>query len=318
MRVLVTGATGVLGRAALPRLAEAGHEVFGVARTPEKLELVNGLGARPVRGDVLDGPGMLLLAAEHRPEAIVNLATAIPLKLTIQPKDWEMNDRIRIEGTRHLLAAARQAGVTLFLQESVGYICRSRGDDWIDEDAPLNPHPFLRATQEMEAQVRASPIPTTLLRLGALVARDSWHTQQSVAALRRGLLPIIGDGSAYLSLIHVEDVAQAIVLALAAPDTAAGKTYNVVDDAPARMRDVWPYAAQQLQAPPPRHVPPLVAKMVGGALTLEILAPSYRMSNARIRQDLGFAPHYPSYRETWAWIADAVKGRDFTPSPELH
>src|SRR5579859_2872844 len=122
MRVIVTGATGVLGRAALPQLCEAGHEVFGVARTTAKLEVVASLGARPLLGDVLDGPGMLLLAAEHRPDAIVNLATAIPLKLIIQLKDWEMNDRIRVEGTRHLLNAARQAGVKLFVQESVGYI----------------------------------------------------------------------------------------------------------------------------------------------------------------------------------------------------
>jgi nucleoside-diphosphate-sugar epimerase len=317
MRVLVAGATGVLGRALVPQLRDAGHEVLGMARTPEKLVLVDRLGATAIRGDVLDGPAMLQLVTERRPDAIVNLATAIPLKLRIQTKDWEQNDRVRVEGTRNLLAATRRTGLTLFVQESAGYVCRSRDDDWIDEDSPLSEHPFLRATQEMEAMVKAPDVPATLLRLGALAAADSWHIQQSVVALRRGLLPIIGDGSAYLSLIHVEDAAQAFVKALAMPQRAAGRVYNVVDDMPARMREVWPYVAKRLEAPPPRHVPPLVARMAVGALTLEILTPSYRMSNTRIREELGFTPRYRTYRDTWDQITEALRGRPITASPDL-
>lgn len=316
MRVFVAGATGLLGRALLPQLTAAGHSVLGLARTPEKLVLVDSLGAQAVRGDVLDGAAMSDLFRQHWPDAVVNLATAIPLKLRINPKDWELNDRIRTEGTCNLLAAARAVDATLFVQESVGYICETQGDQWIDEEAPRSSHPFLRSTVEMEDRVRATPN-GVLLRYGAVTAADSWHIQQSVTALRRGVMPIVGDGAPFISMIHVEDAAQAVVRVLANPAAAAGQTLNVVDNEPTRMREVWPYVAKQLHAPPPKHVPVFMAKMAVGALTLEILTASYRMTNHKIRELLQFSPCYPTYRETWQQIAQAVAGREFTPSEDL-
>src|SRR5579871_4763738 len=308
MRVFVAGATGVLGRALLPPLKAAGHAVVGLARTPEKLLLANRLGAEAVRGDVLDTEAMRRLVREAQPDAIVNLVTAIPLKLRINPKDWELNDRVRVEGTTNLLAAAQEVGVRLFVQESAGYVCQSQGVGWMDEDAPRTPHPFLRDTLRMEDLVQASPLPTVLFRMAALMTADSWHAQQSVAALRRGMLPIIGEGEAYLSLIHAEDAAAAILAMLSAPDAAAGQIFNVVDNEPAPMRDVFPYAAQQLKAPAPKHIPPFMAKIAVGSVTMEVLAASYRMSNRKITQKLGFAPRYPTYRETWAQIAQEIGG----------
>ena len=233
MKVFVAGATGVLGRAAVPQLLAAGHDVFGLARTPEKLLRVKMAGAEPMRGDALDADAMRRIVTEIQPDAIVNFATAIPLKLRVNPRDWELNDRIRREGTANLLAAAQAVNLQLFVQESAAYVCRSQGDGWITEESPLTDHPFLRATIEMETAVRAASVPSVLLRFSALMAADSWHAQQSVTALRRGLLPIIGDGGAYVSLIHAQDAAQALVLALAQPQLAAGQIFNVTDDSPA-------------------------------------------------------------------------------------
>src|SRR5690349_20522426 len=105
MHVLVIGASGVIGRAVIPQLIAAGHRVTGLARTPEKLLLVEGLGAASVRGDILDLGGLRQLLFDHRPEVVVNLATAIPLRLKIDPDDWQANDRIRMTGTANLLRA---------------------------------------------------------------------------------------------------------------------------------------------------------------------------------------------------------------------
>ena len=317
MRVFVAGATGVLGKATVPRLLEAGHEVFGLARTPEKLLRVKMMNAEPMRGDVLDADAMRRLIAEIQPDAIVNLATAIPLKLRVNPKDWELNDRIRREGTENLLLAARGVDLKLFVQESVCYVCRAQGGAWITEESALTDHPFLRATIAMEDSVRATPVPATLLRFAALMSADSWHTQQSITALRRGLLPIIGDGENFVSLIHAQDAAQAIVLALSQPRKAAGQTFNVSDDAPAPMREILPVAAQLLNAQKPRSAPLLIAKMIAGAITVEVFTASYRLSNAKIKETLGFIPEYPTYRETWTEIAREIGGRDFTPSEDL-
>lgn len=302
MRVFVIGATGVLGRALLPPLVAAGHEVVGLAHSAEKLPRVENLGARPVCGDILDSEGMRRLVREIQPEGIVNLATAIPLKLRVDPKDWALNERIRLEGTANLLAAAQESEIRLFVQESAGYIYEPGGDAWLTEETPPSSHPFRRHIAQMEAMIRDSGIPATLLRFGALNAADAWHTQQAISECKRGMLPIIGDGSAFMSQIHAEDAAQAICRALADPQATAGQTFNVVDNEPARMREVFPYIAQMLSAPPPRHVPPLLAKMLAGALTIEVFTASYRISSAKIRQALGFAPRFPTYRESWAAI----------------
>jgi nucleoside-diphosphate-sugar epimerase len=317
MRVFVVGATGVLGRALLPQLMAAGHTAIGLARSPEKAVAVEKQGGQAVRGDVLDAGALRRLLRETQPDAIVNLATATPLKLRINPKDWEMNDRVRVEGTTNLLAAAQEARIQIFVQESVGYVCQSRGTEWIGEDAPRSRHPFLRATLQMEDIARAGSVPTTLLRFAALVTADAWHTQQSIAALRRGMLPLIGDGSAYASQVHAEDAAQAILCTLADPQAAAGQTFHVVGDAPAPMREVFPYIARLLHAPAPRHVAPFLAKMAVGAVTIEILTASYRMSNLKIKQRLGFAPRYPSYQQSWAQVVAEVGERDFTPADDL-
>ena len=317
MHVFLLGATGVLGRAAIPQLLKAGHRVTGLARTPEKLLLVDRLGGNAVRGDILDADTIRNLMVEHRPDAVVNLATAIPLRLKIDLKDWEQNDKIRADGTRNLVRACEAAGVSMLVQESVGYVCASRGAGWIDEESPRSTHPFLKATVEMEDVARSSGVPGTILRFGAVMSADAWHTQQSVAALRRGMLPIIGHGDSYLSIIHTEDAAAAIVRALDRPETASGKTYNVVDDAPATMAEVFRYAASVLGASAPRTVPPFLAKMAVGSLTLDILTASYRMSGATIRADLDFAPRYPTYRETWTQIASLLKDRAIPASDSL-
>jgi nucleoside-diphosphate-sugar epimerase len=318
MRVLVAGATGVMGRALLAQLNAAGYEAFGLARTPQGLLTVDTLGAKAVRGDVLDAEAMRRVLIETQPEAIVNLAKATPRRLRINPKDWEPNDRVLTEGVANLLAAAKEIGrARLFLQQSVGYVCASQGDGWIEENAPYSPHEFMAATRRMEALVQQSGVPSTLLRFAALMSADAWHTQQSIAALRRGLLPIVGDGSAYFSLIHLDDAIQALLCALANPENAAGQIFNVVDDEPARMREVLPFAARLLQAPAPRQIPPFLAKIAAGALTIEIFSASYRMTNAHIKQELGFTPRFPSYRELWTQIAAEVANRDFAPSEDL-
>lgn len=317
MHVFIAGASGILGRAVIPRLLRDGHRVTGLGRTPDKLLLIDRLGAAAVRGDILDTEALRALLVAARPDIVINLATAIPLRLKVEPRDWEPNDRIRVDGTLSLARGCEAAGVSLLIQESVGYVCTSRGADWITEESPRSRHPFLKATVQMEDIVRSAKTPGTILRLGALMAPDSWHTQQSVAALRRGMLPIIGRGNAFLSMIHVDDAARAIVNVIALPDVAAGATYSVVDSAPAAMSEVFPYAARVLNAPEPKHVPALLAKLIVGSVTVDILTASYRMSNRKIREEISFEPEYPTYKETWKQIAQSLSDRNILVSEEL-
>lgn len=318
MRVFIAGATGVLGRALLPALIAQGHVVIGMAHTPDKMKVVTQLGGLTLHGDILDAERLGRIITKVQPEAIINLVTKIPLKLRLNLDDWKENDRVRLQGTSNLLKAAGHApNLKIFVQESMDQVCETQGDRWINENSPRSQHTFLRATIQMEDMVRAAKLPATLLRFSVVNAPDSWHTQQSVTAIKRGLLPIISDGNAFVSMIHVADAVQAIVCALQQPDVAAGQTFNVVDDAPSRMRDILPYAAQLLQAQPPRTVPSFMAKLIVGALTIDVLTQSHRMSNARIKQCLSFVPCFPTFRETWTDIVHTIGTRDFVASEDL-
>lgn len=318
MRIFLAGATGIIGRALIPALVSDGHEVYGLARTPDKMLTVAHQGGKPFRGDILDPESMRTAIHQVRPDIIINFATRIPLKLRVTQEHWKENDKIRTKGTGNLLAGIPpDLSLQLFIQASTDQVYAPAGDRWIDERSPLGTHPFLQATRKMEEMVLASRYPATLLRFSVLNDAGSWHTQQSITALRRGMLPIIGDGGAYISMIHLQDAVQAILCAVRQPQTAARHIFNVSDNNPVRMQDLFPYVARLMKAPTPRQVPQLMAKMVVGSLTIDVLTQSRRMSNAKIREQLAFTPQFPTYQEIWQQVLDAVGNREFKASDEL-
>src|SRR5262245_22244366 len=114
MKVFVAGVTGVLGRALVPLLVARGHEVVGMTRTASKEHLVRSLGARPVVADALDHDAVAQAVAAAEPEVIVHELTALSGKMSMRdmrhPERFEgaiMTNRLRTEGTDHLLAAGR-------------------------------------------------------------------------------------------------------------------------------------------------------------------------------------------------------------------
>ena len=120
MRVFLAGATGALGRQLLPRLVERGHEVTGMTRSESKQQLVRDLGGRPVVGDALDPESVAQAVAAAEPEAIVHQLTAIPHALDLRhfARDFAQTNRLRTEGTDHLLAAGRAVGARRFVAQS--------------------------------------------------------------------------------------------------------------------------------------------------------------------------------------------------------
>jgi nucleoside-diphosphate-sugar epimerase len=276
MRILVVGATGVLGRSVLPRLLKRGHRVRGVARQIMQVKRLQRLGVEARLGDILDEAS--LLAAAEGCDAALHLATAIPKPG--QPADWSQNDRIRREGTRNLLAAAARAGARRYVQQSITFTYGDHGQQIVDESAPLQPTPHIQSAADMEALVQASALDWCILRGGAFYGpgtgkEEGWRMDALAGDLR---LP--GDGDALVSLIHVVDMARAVVLAV--ERASAGSIYHVVDDEPVSYRALYSYIAAQLDAAPPAPGGPAVA--------------SLGCSNARLKADLGWEPAYPSYR----------------------
>jgi nucleoside-diphosphate-sugar epimerase len=276
MRAFVVGATGVLGRHTLPRLVERGHSVAAVARRPEDVERLRRLGIEAWSGDILDAES--LREPLRGCDIALHLATAIPAP---GPQmDWSRNDRIRREGTRNLLAMAHEQGVRRYVQQSITFLYGDGGDQLVTEARPLAPTSRISSAFEMEEAVRASELEWVILRGGSFYGpgtgrEDAWRRDAE-----QGMLRLPGDGTALISLIRVEDMARAVVMAAeAAP---AGAIYNVVDDTPVSYRTLYQYVAAQVVASEPIAGGPAIA--------------SLGCANSAIRRALGWEPAWPSYR----------------------
>ena len=298
-KVFLTGATGVLGRRVLPRLVAAGHDVAAVARTPEKADAVRAAGATPVTVDLFDAVGVKGAVAGH--DVVVNLATHIPSTATAAlPGAWKENERIRTEASRNLVDAALATGARRFVQEALAFVYVDAGGEWVDEDAPVDGGSFNQGVHAAEAQVArftAGGGAGVVLRFGLFHGSDSEQSRQTVALARRGIALTVGRPDAYLSIIELDDAAEAVVAALGAP---AG-VYNVVDDEPLTRRDYAAALAAAVGRTKPLRLPPAVAAKVGGAKTA-LLGRSERVRNTRFREATGWAPRSPSAREAWTKI----------------
>ncbi len=276
MRILVVGGTGVLGRQVVPRLIERGHAVRVVVRRQAQAGMVEAAGAEAVAGDILDQESLVTAAAGC--EAAIHIATAIPRG---PEGNWGLNDRIRREGTRNLLAASSVHGVGCYIQQSIAMLYGDTGSTVVDESAPLRPTPVIQSAADMEQMVRQSTLDWCILRGGMFYGAGAGLEEGWREAARRGELTLPGDGSDQISLIHVVDMARAVVLAT--ESAQPGSVYNVVDDEPATYAQLFAYVAAQEDGPAPKAGGPHIRL-------------SFACSNARIKQELDWQPAYPTYR----------------------
>jgi nucleoside-diphosphate-sugar epimerase len=299
----MTGATGALGRPAVPALVAAGHEVRAVARTDTKAAELRAAGADAVVVDLFDGPALHEAVAGS--DAILHLATNVPPASKMAfPAAWRTHNRLRTETTEHLLAAARSHGIGTFVKESITFTYPDRGAAWIDESvAPDTSVKALRPTLDGEHLVEGfatAGCRGVVLRFGLFYGPDNRSTHEALRLARLRSAPVAGAEDAYLSSIHVDDAATAVVAAL---DVPAG-VYNVVDDQPLTRREFADAFAAAFGLRHLRLTPAGVLRAVGGS-GAKALSASQRVSNGRFRAATGWAPQYPSAREGWAAIGAA-------------
>jgi 2-alkyl-3-oxoalkanoate reductase len=311
MQVFVAGATGALGSVLVPQLVAGGHEVVGLTRTPSKQDYVRSLGARPVVADALDPDAVAGAVAEAEPEVIVHQLTALSRSIDLRhiERDFAETNRLRTEGTDHLLAAGRAIGVRRFVAQSyAGWPFARTGGPVKDESDPLDPTPpaGLRTTLEGIRYVESAVTGATwtegvVLRYGGFygpgtsfsVKPDGEH----VAQIRKRKFPVVGDGGGVWSFIHIEDAAAAT---LAAIEHGKRGIYNVVDDEPAPV-SVWlPAAADALGAKPPRRLPRWLGRIAAGEAATVMMTDVRGASNMKAKRELGWSLRYPSWREGFA------------------
>jgi nucleoside-diphosphate-sugar epimerase len=295
MRVLLAGATGVIGRQAVPVLTAAGHQVTGLARAPARLT-----DAEVVAADALDATAVAGAVRWAAPDVIVHMLTAIPDPVDPRhlARDMALTNRLRTQGTANLLAAAK--GVRVIAQ-GVAYAYDPAGSPVKDEDAPLWHHPpsqfapVVAAADEQERRVTAAG--GLVLRLGHLYGPGSSYAPDGGLArrLRGGRLPLIGDGASMFSFIHAHDAATAILAAVDHP--AASGVLNVVDDQPTLVHDWLPEMAAMLGGPAPRHVPAWLAWLFVGGWGVAYMTGLAGASNAHACQQLDWKPTYSGWRD---------------------
>lgn len=310
MKIFVAGATGAVGRGLVPSLVAAGHEVTGMTRTPAKAAALEHAGARPVVADALDAGAVARAVAAAEPEVVVNqLTDLVSLGSNMRRFDsyFEVTNRLRTEGNDNLLSAARAAGTRRFLAQSFGGWPYARdGAPVKDEEQPLDPAPAkgMRAIHAAirhleEAVTGASGIEGLVLRYGFFYGPGTSlgvtpEEGAQIEAVRKRQLPVIGDGAGIWTFTHIDDAVAATAHAV---DHGALGIYNVVDDDPAPVSEWLPALADAVGAKPPRHVPRLLGRIVGGQAAVAMMCEVRGAANGKAKRELGWNPIWPSWRE---------------------
>jgi nucleoside-diphosphate-sugar epimerase len=316
MHIFIAGAAGAVGRPLTTLLVEHGHTVTGTTRSRARADEIRALGAEPVVVDGLDRDGLIAAVGDARPDAVVHEMTAISDLSSPRHIDraFALTNRLRIEGTDNLLAAARAAGVQRVVAQSfAGWPAARTGGPVKNEADPPDPSPpeklraMLDAILYLEAAITEAG--GVALRYGGLygpgTSVEPGGEQWEAVAARK--MPLVGDGGGVWSFLHVEDAASATLAAL--ERWTPGEVYNVVDDDPAPVREWLPALASIVGAKPPRHVPRWAARMLVGEHAVAMMCETRGASNAKIRRELGWQPGRPSWRQGFAELAAPARAR---------
>jgi nucleoside-diphosphate-sugar epimerase len=294
MNIFIAGGTGAIGRFLVPMLVKAGHKVVALTRSSERVAQLRQMGAVPVIGDVYDEVRLTRLVAESGAEAVIHQLTAFG-----DAEPYAATIRVRIEGTRSLIAAARAARARRFIAQSISFVCSPAGSGLTDEttplylDAPAAVRPLVEAVASLERQ--ALEAGGTVLRYGWFYGPGTSYDPQGTipTGLRNGTLPIVGEGAGTYSFINLPDAAAATLKAL---EHETQGICNIVDDTPVRSSEWLPVAAALLGAPAPGRMDEAAARQKLGDMRVYYMNEQRGASNAKAKRELGWQPATPSWR----------------------
>ena len=302
MRILLTGATGVIGRRVIPLLIADGHSVAGVGRTAAKREELERLGARGFELDLFDARAVRRAVAGT--DVICNLATAVPrVARILLPSAWREMTRIRRDASANLVNAALESGtVRHLIQESSAPIYADAGDQWVDETFPVRPARYNRSV--LDAETNAGRFAerggrAVVLRFGWFYGPDDAQTNTLLQGVRRGRFPLLGRPEGYFSWVAHDDAATAVVAAL----KVDSGIYNVVENEPLRRRDLAEGIAGLLRVSPPRFLPAWMTTLSGPVG--QTLARSLRISNRKFKAAAEWCPRHATALSGLAAILDS-------------
>jgi nucleoside-diphosphate-sugar epimerase len=224
--------------------------------------------------------------------------TAIAGKPDMKHMDrwFATTNRLRAEGTDHLLAAAEATGVSGFVAQSYASWNGIRQGGWVKtEEDPLDLEAGTAAQAVMEA---IGHVEDVVVKAGGAALRFGWlygpgATESLAGPVRKRQFPVVGGGAGYTSWVHVDDAASATVLAV---EQHAKGVFNIVDDEPAPASEWLPYLAACAGAKPPMRIPTWLARPLAGDVVVTLMTEGRGFSNAKAKRELGWELRYPSWR----------------------
>jgi nucleoside-diphosphate-sugar epimerase len=298
---MVTGASGFIGQTLCGQLEERGHELSALVRRAGS----EPKGTRGVVADLTDAGRLKEALKGEEPECVVHLAAEIASQRS-ERKVHEVN----VLGTASLLEACRtlagtEPGPRIVFASTV--VTGDAHGALLSEETVLPVETaYGRSKQEGERLVSESGLPAVIVRPSHVYGPGGWYVHELIAGLRRpGRLAVIGNGRNLWDVVHVDDVASALVLAV--EQAEAGEIYHVVDDEPIAFYDFMALTAEALDVGPPRRVPAALARLIAGGPAVAAATRSARSSNAKLKRELGWEPRYPTARKG---VVDAIARLD--------
>jgi nucleoside-diphosphate-sugar epimerase len=306
MKIFVAGASGAIGGHLVPQLVARGHEVVGTTRSPARTGALRALGAEPVVVDALDPEAVADAVAKAEPEVIVHQLSALGGSLSYRnvKRGVAATNRLRTEGTDHLLAAGRAVGVRRVVAQSNFALLERTGGPAVDESGPIDPSPPKDVAEGVAALCHLEDAVTGIgwadgivLRYGGFYGPGSGIEAAPDAVMagliRRRRFPIVGGGHGVWSWVHLADAASATVAAI---ERGRPGIYHVADDEPAAVRDWLPVLARALGAKPPRRVPAWPVRLLAGRGAAEAMTKARGIRSDKAKRELGWTLTYPTWR----------------------
>ncbi|MFF1479159.1 NAD-dependent epimerase/dehydratase family protein [Streptomyces sp. NPDC058301] len=288
MRILLAGASGVLGQRTVRELTACGHEVAGLGRGA----------TNTVRADLLDGDAVLRAVDGMAFDVVIHAATALQGTSLIRHQEMAGTNALRVRGTANLLAAARATGARRIVLENMmfGYGYGDHGDRPLTEAGtpfgPAGANPWLerhvgamRAKEELA--FTADGIDAVSLRFGLFYGKDVTDTTV-LSLLRKRRLPVVADHGRKLAWVNVEDAARA--MAAAVEHGRPSQAYNIADDLPTGFGTHVRAVAEAFGAPAPLRVPLWLLRPAPLAHT--VIATNLRLDSGKAREELGWKPSH--------------------------
>ncbi|GEK79064.1 NAD-dependent epimerase/dehydratase family protein [Agrococcus baldri] len=301
MRVFVAGGSGAIGRRMVPQLVARGHQVTATTTDPDKRAMLEQLGATAVTMDGLDAAQVGEAVAAAEPDAVVHQMTSIgAIDMKHLDRAFAQTNRLRTEGLDHLLAAVRASGVPHVVAQSYGAWNGIRKGGWVKTESDgLDPMAGTAAEPVMAAVSRLERL---VVDAGGAALRYGWlygpgSTEILAEPVRKRQFPVVGGGAGRTSWVHLDDAASATVLAI---EQRAQGVFNIVDDEPAPVSDWLPHLASLAGGKPPLRMPAWLARPFAGSAGVLMMTEGRAYSNAKAKQQLGWQPQHPSWREGFA------------------